>query len=255
MSMSMAGRYPARARSQIRVDLRRFSLSFAGRERHGSGLEDPMRCFTLPLALLCLAARAAEPISLFDGQSLAGWTNAAGGPPGAGWVVQEGAIHRQAAGGDLYWSREVGDFDFRFEFKIAPKGNSGVKYRVATIGKEILGPEYQVLDDAGHPDAKVGPTRQTASFYDIKAPSADKPTRPAGEWNEGRIVAKGTRLEHWLNGVKVAELDTASDEWKALKAKSKFRNKAGFGESPRGRLFLQDHGDKVWYRRLQLTEG
>ena len=210
----------------------------------------------LTALLLSLAAfaQAADPVSLFDGKTLAGWSNAAGGPPTEGWEAADGTLHRKAKGGDLYLGRELGDFDLTFEFKISKGGNSGLKYKVAAYGKDLLGLEYQVLDDAGHPDAKVGAHRQTAAFYDIKPAAADKPVKPAGEWNTGRIVAKGSQLEHWLNGVKVVEIDTASEEWKTLVGKSKFKNKAGFGQNARGRLFLQDHGNEVWFRNFLLKE-
>jgi hypothetical protein len=214
----------------------------------------PSRLALIFCTLLPLVPGAAKPVELFDGKTLTGWTNKEGGAPGAGWQVTEGTLHRKAAGGDLYLAREVGDFDLSFEFKISANGNSGLKYRVAPFGKDLLGVEYQVLDDAGHPDSKVGAHRQTAAFYDIKPASADKPLKPAGEWNAGRIVAKGTKLEHWLNGVKVVEMDTASEEWKTLIAKSKFKNKPGFGQNARGKIFLQDHGNEVWFRNLMLTE-
>lgn len=215
-----------------------------------------MRLALLPLLLAApLLAPAADPVSLFDGKTLAGWTNAAGGPPPEGWEAADGTLHRKAKGGDLYLARELGDFDLSFEFKISKGGNSGLKYKVAAYGKDLLGLEYQVLDDAGHPDSKVGAHHQTAAFYDIKPAAADKPVKPAGEWNTGRIVARGSQLEHWLNGVKVVEIDTASDEWKTLVGKSKFKNKTGFAQNARGRLFLQDHGNEVWFRNFQVKEN
>ena len=201
-----------------------------------------------------LASPAAAPVSLFDGKSLAGWASLDGGKPGDGWEVVNGTIHRKAKGGDLYLDREIGDFDLSFEFKVSKTGNSGVKYRLAKYGKDELGPEYQILDDELHPDSLRGKTHRTGALYDLKAAADDKPYKPAGEWNSGRIVARGTHLEHWLNGVKVMEIDTDTPEWRDLKAKSKFKARDGFGENTRGRLHLQDHGDEVWFRNLMLTE-
>jgi len=192
--------------------------------------------------------------SLFDGESLSGWTKVDGSAVEAGWVVQEGTIHRSGKGGDIYSAKEYANFDFRFDWKISPGGNSGVKYRMTEYNKKLLGPEYQVLDDDKHPDAKVTVKRHAAALYDIKATTPDKPIRPVGEWNEGRIVANGTRMEHWLNGEKVMEVDTTSPEWKNLLAASKFKNIAGYCEAPAGRLQLQDHGDLVWFRNLRIKE-
>ena len=178
------------------------------------------------------------------------WADGKGAAPAAGWAFEEGGvIHRTGKAGDIFTKKKYQDLELEFEWKIAAKGNSGVKYRMKGVG-----PEYQVIDDAGHPDAK-SQNRQTASLYDVKAPSADKPLKPAGEWNASRILAKGKHLEHWLNGAKVMEIDLDSDEWKALFAKSKFAKQTGaeawFGREA-GPVMLQDHGDEVWYRAVRI---
>ncbi len=215
------------------------------------------RPFLSLLAALTLTASAADPVSLFDGKDFHLWTNAEGKPVTAGWVVEPGGIlHRAAKGGDLYSAKEYGDFEFSFEWKIAEGGNSGVKYRVTSYEKKgLLGPEYQLLDDVKHADAKVGPQRQTASLYDFTAPdAAAKKLNPPGEWNTSKIVAKGTKLEHWLNGAKVVEMDLSTDAWKTALAKSKFKDIPTFAKNPKGRLMLQDHGDEVWFRNLVVKE-
>lgn len=198
-------------------------------------------------------APPAPPKALFDGQSLAGFTNQEGKAPGAGWVVEDGAIHRKGKSGDLYVAGEHGDFTLEFEWKIAAAGNSGVKYRVQLYGKSLMGPEYQLLDDEKHPDGKVGAQRQTASLYDILPPeAAKKQAKPAGEWNTTKIVAQGTKFEHWLNGALVLEVDTTSETFKKAVAASKFKAVPDFAQNPVGKIFFQDHGDEVWLRNLKL---
>jgi hypothetical protein len=193
--------------------------------------------------------------SLFDGKSLTGWTNAQGGEPGKGWVIEDGSIARKGMSGDLFTAKEYGDFDFRFEWKIAPGGNSGVKYRVMSYDGKILGPEYQVLDDERHPDAKIGSHRQAAALYDILPAEADKKSlKPVGEWNESRIVCQGAVLQHWLNGVKALEVDTSSEAFAAAVAKSKFKSVKDFAKNTSGRIMLQDHMDPVWFRNLRIKE-
>ncbi len=200
------------------------------------------------------AALAGDPVSL---QSLDQWTTADGKPAPAGWVMEkDGSLHRTGRAGDLYSAKEYGDFEFSWEWKIAPGGNSGVKYRVTAYEKKgRLGPEYQLLDDNKHADAKVGAHRQSAALYDLLPPdAAAKKLNPPGEWNTSKIVVRGTKLEHWLNGAKVVEVDTASEAWKAAHAKSKFKNVTDFAQNPKGHLLLQDHGDEIWFRNLAIRE-
>lgn len=204
---------------------------------------------TLAVAFLPLSLSQADDgwELLFDGKTLAGWTHTNGKPVSKGWKVEDGAIHRGAErGGDIITEKEYENFVMEFEWKISEGGNSGVKYRA----HGSLGLEYQVLDDSKHADAK-NPTHQSASLYDLLAAPADKPVKPVGEWNKGRIVAEGTRLEHWLNGVKVVSIDQSGDDWKARFAKSKYKKNKGFGFGP-GRILLQDHGNQVWFRNLRV---
>jgi len=115
--------------------------------------------------------------------------------------------------------------------------------------------EYQVLDDARHPDAKVGPHRQAGAFYDVLPPAADKPLRPVGEWNESRVLVRGNHVEHWLNGRKVLEYELGSPELKAAIAKSKFKDVPGFGTKISGHILLQDHGDEVAFRNIKILSA
>jgi hypothetical protein len=206
------------------------------------------------LVATATAALAGDPVSL---QSLENWTTADGKPASSGWVVEkDGSFHRTGRAGDLYSAKEYTDFEFSWEWKIAEGGNSGVKYRVTAYPvKGNLGPEYQLLDDNKHADAKVGPHRQTASLYDFVPPdAAAKKLNPPGEWNSSKIVVRGRKLEHWLNGAKVVEMELGSDAWKAVHAKSKFKDVSNFGANAKGRLLLQDHGDEIWFRNLSIRE-
>lgn len=207
----------------------------------------------LPLLLLAPLHAKEDWIQLFDGKSLEGWTAPGGGKPGEGWKVVDGTLHRAGAGGDLVSVREFGDFELEFEWMISAKGNSGVKYRVRKEPGGWLGPEYQVLDDAGHPNGK-NPRTSAAALYEIAAPDAGKILKPAGEWNLSRIVAKGPVLEHWLNGKRVLRLDTRTPAWAEAKKASKFANVEGFAEEGKGRILLQDHGDEVRFRTVKIRE-
>jgi len=112
-----------------------------------------------------------------------------------------------------------------------------------------------MIDDARHPDAlKGGGLHQTASFYDVLPPAADKPLRPAGEWNQSRIVARGNHVEHWLNGKNVLTFELDSPEVKAGLAKSKFPKNEHFGEHIEGHIMLTYHQDDCWFKNIKIRE-
>jgi hypothetical protein len=207
------------------------------------------------LGTLSMTAAWAEEgpwLSLFDGKSLTGWTAVDGKAPGSGWKVVEGTLHLEGKGGNILSTEEFSSFELEWDWKINTKGNNGIKYWVTQVGgKEWLGIEYQMIDDGGHADGKPGSNHATASIYDIKAAAADKPLKPAGEWNQSRIIIKEGKIQHFLNGVVVVEADTASDEWKRLLSASKFRNKAGFAPG-KGKIMLTDHADPVWYKNIRI---
>lgn len=202
---------------------------------------------------------------LFDGTSMAGWRGAyLDSLPARGWDVRDGMLIVQASGGgeaafggDIVTADEFSSFDLRVEFKLTEGANSGIKYFVTeqqprTPGS-AKGLEYQILDDAKHPDAKLGinGNRTLASLYDL-IPATRKKTRPVGEWNQARIYVRGKHVEHWLNGVKVLEYERGGKRFLRHKAESKFRDLAGFGESDRGHILIQDHGNQVFYRNIKI---
>jgi len=212
-------------------------------------------CMTV-LLISSLVQAESRVIDLFDGRTLDGWTTESGSPVTQGWQVEDGLLVRHERGGAIYTAEEYGDFQLDFEWRIAPGGNSGIKYRVAFYEKGVrgnpghLGCEYQLFDDAGR---RINPKNSTASIYDLFAPNDKKQLKPVGQFNHSRIVARGTHVEHWLNGEKVVEVDTTSDEWKRRSEESKFGIVEGFFQNPRGRIQLQDHGSKVWFRQIKLT--
>jgi hypothetical protein len=226
----------------------------------------PLATLLLPLALAAGAIADEPPApeaargwrSLFDGKTTQGWRGFKSETfPLERWKVEGGALRWAGAPGergtrDIVTTELFADFDFRFEWKVAPGGNSGVKYLVTEERAGPIAHEYQIIDDEKHPDAKVGPHRQTGAFYDVLPPAQDSPRRPAGEWNQSRILVQGNHVEHWLNGAKVLEYELGSPELQAAIARSKFKDVPGFDAKLKGPLLLQDHGDEVWYRNLKI---
>jgi hypothetical protein len=198
---------------------------------------------------LTLPAYAAEPNTLteaekklgfellFDGRSLDGWEHK------NNWKVVDGTISRADKGGDIVCKKKKipDDFELVFDWKVGPGSNSGVYYRPTQI-------EYQILDNAKHADGK-NPRTSAASLYFCMAPSKDA-TKPVGEWNEGRILCRGSVIQHWLNGVKVIDFDYADPQWEDDVEMMRIR---GGDLKARGAyMLLQDHGDPVWYRSIKL---
>jgi Domain of Unknown Function (DUF1080) len=208
---------------------------------------------------------------LFDGKTTNGWRSARGGGfPTTGWAVQDGTItvtetggEESGNGGDIVTTRTYSDFELSVDFKTSPGANSGIMYFVdlnlmpwKNGHGSPIGFEYQVLDDALHPDAKRGKNgdRTVASLYDMIPPAVDKPIKPVGEWNTARIVVHGKHGEHWLNGVKVLEYDRDSAKFKAILAESKYHVFPGYGQATNGYILLQDHGFPVWFRNIKIRE-
>ncbi len=199
---------------------------------------------------------------LFDGATTKGWRGFKKTAfPASGWVVDAGRLKHVASGGqpaqgggDIITIETFNDFELRFEWTVAPGGNSGIKYLVTEDRDGPIAHEYQIIDDAKHPDALIGPHRTTAALYDAIAAPATKVLNPAGQRNDGRIVVSGMHVEHWLNGSKVIEYELGSAALKAAKARSKFKDVAGWGEKLRGHILLQDHGDEVAFQNLRIRE-
>ncbi|MBL9200874.1 MAG: DUF1080 domain-containing protein [Opitutaceae bacterium] len=204
---------------------------------------------------LTAAEKSAGWQLLFDGKTMNGWRTYAGKPAG-GWEVVDGTLHAIAKvkGSELITEKKYRDFEFSWEWKLPPAGNNGVKYFVTEARTKSPGHEYQMLDDNAHPDAKFGAHRQTASFYEVLPPAADKPLKKVGEWNHSKIVVRGKTVEHWLNGRNVLTYELGSEAVKAGIAKSKFKNDAGFGDKIDGHLMLTYHQDDCWYRNIKIRE-
>ncbi|MDR0538541.1 MAG: DUF1080 domain-containing protein [Tannerellaceae bacterium] len=214
-------------------------------------------------------------ITIFDGKSLDGWRGYNRPDLPAAWIIENGTLRIQGSGageagasngGDVIYDKKFKNFELELEWKVAKGSNSGIFYLAQEVPDEpiyISAPEYQVLDNANHPDALLGENgnRQSASLYDM-IPAKPQNSKPFGEWNKARILSfKGT-VVHYQNDEKVLEYHLWTPQWKELLDKSKF-NKEDWpkaydlllncgGENHEGYIGLQDHGDDVWFRNIRV---
>ena len=215
---------------------------------------------------LCKAEKEQGWKLLFDGKTTNGWKGLGMDKfPSQGWEVVHGTLMTDAnrppehpvKGVDIVTVDKYSAFELEFEFNFAEGANSGVKYFIGNGGPNV-GCEYQVLDDERHPDAKLGENgdRKMSSLYDL-IPSNKQPrfTKPAGEWNVGRIVVyPDNHIEHWLNGMKVVDYVRGSKEFEAAVAKSKFKNFKDFGMMKESPILLQYHNDQVKFRSIKIKK-
>ncbi|MDD6020736.1 MAG: DUF1080 domain-containing protein [bacterium] len=222
-------------------------------------------------------------IVLFDGSSLEGWRGYGKDEVPTRWSIDDGCLKfsgtgtgegQQGDGGDIIFAHKFKNFELSFDWKVSKGGNSGVFYLIQEVTTEkdgetilepsyISAPEYQILDNANHPDAKLGKdgNRQSASLYDM-IPAVPQNQNAYEQWNEGKIlVYKGT-VVHSQNGENVLEYHLWTQQWTDMLQASKFSqekwplafellNNCG-GENHEGYIGFQDHGDDVWYRNIRI---
>ncbi|WP_346854657.1 DUF1080 domain-containing protein [uncultured Draconibacterium sp.] len=223
---------------------------------------------------------------LFDGETTNGWRGVGKETfPSRGWHVENGELVVESAdgaesgnGGDIVTMDEYSTFEFKLDFKITEGANSGIKYFITEkYGSDMsaIGLEYQILDDEKHPDAKLGTdgNRTVASLYDLIPAHKNKIVNKPGQWNQARLVVKGTRhdkwlkgnnietnefvganVEHWLNNRLVLEYERGTQAFYALVARSKYAKWEDFGAWQSGHLLLQDHGNEVHYRSIKIRK-
>jgi hypothetical protein len=196
--------------------------------------------------------------NLFNG-TLQGWAMYKGLDNNS-WEAVDGLLHCKAfdsaqVRSDIRTSEKYGNFDLTFDWRVATGANSGVMYRVNEEAKEpfFTGPEYQVIDDVGYP-GELEAWQLTGACYAMYAPPGSKTLYPAGSWNNSRILARGNHIEHWLNGEKLFEYEINGAEWKKIRDAGKWKDEAGYAQSPEGYIVLQDHKNEAWFRNIFIRK-
>ncbi|MCW3115407.1 MAG: Protein of unknown function precursor [Segetibacter sp.] len=203
---------------------------------------------------------------LFDGNSTKGWHTYGYNSVGKAWNVAGGTIHLDVANKkdwpaneskDILTDEEYDNFHLKVDWKLAPKGNSGIIFFVHEDKAKYkntyeTGPEMQVLDNNGHSDAKI-PKHRAGDLYDLIS-SSSEPVKPAEQWNHAEIMCKNGKLNFYLNNVHIVTTQLWDDNWKQLVANSKFKTMPGFGTFKKGKIALQEHGEEVWYKNIKIRK-
>ncbi len=177
------------------------------------------------------------------------WMSASGSDVPPGWRFDGDVVARAASSGDIVTRELYDNFELQWQWKTTIASNSGLKYRIPAKAKPMIGPEYQLLDAWADEKSKE---HRAGALYDVMEAAAESPFVPWGEFHDARVVANGSKIEHWLDGVLVMSADTSSDAWKAALADSKFKGNPNFAAPAAGHILLQDHGDEVWVRGLRI---
>lgn len=243
----------------------------AERRADGSSIEE----FNYIPNTLTAVQKAAGWELLWDGKTTNGWRGAKIATfPEKGWTIHDGVLSVDASGGaearhggDVITVEEFTEFELELDFRITPGANSGIKYFVdpdLLKGEgSAIGLEYQILDDALHPDAKLGVAgnREQGALYDLipthnssEPGNTQKRVNAVGQWNRARLVVKGNHVEHWLNNSKIVEYERGTQIFRALVAYSKYAKWPNFGEWEKGPILLQDHGDSVSFRSIKIRD-
>ena len=206
-------------------------------------------------AVLTPEQKAAGWRSLFDGTSTSAWRGYQSQTFPAGWRIVDGVLTKSGEVGDIMTRDQFGNFELALDWNLSPAGNAGIFYRGTEEYDHIYwsAPEYQLLDDAGHPDGKSRLTSAGADYGLYPSPAGI--VKPAGQWNSTLIVVNGNRVQHWMNGQKLLEYELGSPDWEAKVKASKFSAYPKYGRAARGYIAIQgDHDGTLSIRNVRIRE-
>jgi hypothetical protein len=194
---------------------------------------------------------------LFDGKTTTAWRTYQNLPDDS-WEVVAGELHCKADGvqhrADLVTKEPYASFDLQVDWKVSKSANSGILYHVLETKKSSYetGPEYQLIDDLGYTE-KIEDWQKSGADYAMHPPSKIV-TKPRGEYNHTRLLVNGAHVEHWLNGVKVADFTAWTPEWEKLKSTGKWKDYPDYGMAKTGVIALQDHGGGIWLKNIKIKK-
>jgi hypothetical protein len=194
---------------------------------------------------------------LFDGKSIPAWRTYQNLPDGS-WKIENGELYCKAdtisQHADLTTKDEYASFELQLDWKVSKGANSGILYHVLETkhASYETGPEYQLIDDNGYP-GKLEDWQKSGADYAMHPP-AKVVSKSAGEYNHTRLLVNGSHVEHWLNGVKVADFIAWTPEWERLKTAGKWKDFPDYGIARSGHICLQNHGGGIWFKNIKIKK-
>jgi hypothetical protein len=201
-----------------------------------------------------------KPVSLFDGKTFNGWHGFNKTGEIKNWQIEDSALvclgaAKDAHGGDIVTDNDYENFELSWDWKVTKGANSGVMYHVVEDAKYQApyetGPEYQVIDDIGFP-GKLEEWQKAGADYAMYMSNNKKKLNPVGDWNNSKIIFNKGHVEHWLNGEKVVEFEAWGDDWTKKKKEGKWKDYPDYGVAKKGKIALQDHGNKVYFKNITV---
>ena len=225
--------------------------------------------FSSAVLLLAAGAAQAQDNTLTAAEKKNGWTLLFDGKttnrwrtyqnlPNDSWEVVNGELHAKKDGvqhrSDLVTKDQYASFELQLDWKVDKASNSGLLYHVLETKKGAYetGPEYQLIDDRGYTE-KLEDWQKSGADYAMHPP-LQLASKPAGEYNHTRLLVNGAHVEHWLNGVKVADFTAWTPEWKKLKSSGKWKDYPDYGNARSGLIDLQDHGGGIWFKNIKIRK-
>ncbi|MCK9342819.1 MAG: DUF1080 domain-containing protein [Massilibacteroides sp.] len=200
---------------------------------------------------------------LFDGQTLNGWRDYNGTKLTEPWHVVNGCIQAKGAGADgsgyLVTNKQYENFVLTWDWNLSKGGNSGMLYHVVERPQYkvpyVTGPEYQLIDEPNF-DGKLEQWQRLGVDYAMHLPDNfdARKINPYGHWNTSKIVFDNGHVEHWLNGEKILEFETWTEDWFTRKEAGKWKNSPEYGLARKGVICLQDHGYPASFRNIKIKE-
>jgi len=196
-------------------------------------------------------------VLLFDGKSIDNWRTYKNLPDNS-WEIVNGQLHCKKDGvtqrADLVTKDQYASFEIELDWKVEKGANSGLLYHVLETQKSSYetGPEYQLIDDLGYAE-KLEDWQKSGADYAMHPPSKIA-SNPVGQYNHTKLVVNGAHVEHWLNGVKVADFMAWTPEWEKLKTSGKWKDYPDYGKAKSGYIALQDHGGGIWFKNIKIKK-